>query len=71
MGLGASAHAQRVLGDVYEQILAMQPVREAGKGKGKGGRIVLRVAGGKAARRPTRPRASAAPWVPTTPPSCW
>ena len=48
VGLGASAHAQRVLGDVYEQILAMQPVREASKSKT--GRIVLRVAGGKAAK---------------------
>src|SRR5690606_32176862 len=50
VGLGASAHAQRVLGDVYEQILAMQPVRETG-GKTKAGAIVLRVAGGKAAKR--------------------
>lgn len=49
VGLGASAHAQRVLGDVYEQILAMQPVRETGS-KGKGNGIVLRVAGGKAAK---------------------
>ena len=49
VGLGASAHAQRVLGDVYEQILAMQPVRETA-GKAKTGRIVLRVAGGKAAK---------------------
>jgi hypothetical protein len=46
VGLGASAHAQRVLGDVYEQILAMQPVRETGKKS----RIILRVAGGKAAK---------------------
>ena len=50
VGLGASAHAQRVLGDVYEQILAMQPVREA-SGKAKIGKIVLRVAGGKAAKK--------------------
>lgn len=50
VGLGASAHAQRVLGDVYEQILAMQPVREAG-GKAKVGKIVLRVVGGKAAKK--------------------
>ena len=50
VGLGASAHAQRVLGDVYEQILAMQPVREA-SGKAKSGKIVLRVAGGKAAKK--------------------
>ena len=52
VGLGASAHAQRVLGDVYEQILAMQPVREAG-GKAKVGKIVLRVLGGKAAKKAT------------------
>jgi hypothetical protein len=53
VGLGASAHAQRVLGDVYEQILAMQPIREKGgktNGKSNPGRIVLRVAGGKAAK---------------------
>ena len=50
VGLGASAHAQRILGDVYEQILAMQPVREAA-GKAKGSRIVLRVADGKAANK--------------------
>ncbi|EDM74266.1 hypothetical protein PPSIR1_05876 [Plesiocystis pacifica SIR-1] len=39
---GGSAHVQRILGDVYEQILAMIPVRS---GKGKSSRVQLTLKG--------------------------
>jgi hypothetical protein len=47
VSLGGSAHVQRILGDVYEQILAMVPVAE---GTGSGRKLRLVAPGTKAAK---------------------